>query len=297
MKKAAIVVVALFVWVSSVSAATVRESKIISYGKDLTAEERILVFREMPLPDNVKAEDIKSLEVTNEEEWKLLKGLVPDAEIGTKAISSVYVEKLDTGEGLKLETKNLTFVTPQMMANALVTAGVRDARIYATAPREVSGTAALTGIYKAVEALTGKTLSATAKQLAARELVQTGNLGERVGKEKAVVLVERSKERTIEAKNPTSKVIEEIVTDTAKEQNISLTESEKKELIELMIRVKQSKLDIEELKTQLKNFAPSEEEKEEETEPSSWFDRVIQFISSIIDRIFSFAGRFFRFNR
>ena len=297
MKRAAIVILTLFVWTSSVLAATVRESKIISYGKDLTSEERILIFREMPLPDDVKSEDIKSIEVTNEEEWKLLKGLVPDDEIGTKAISSVYVEKLDAGEGLKVETKNLTFVTPQMMANALVTAGVRDARIYATAPQEVSGTAALTGIYKAIEALTGKALSSTAKQLAARELIQTGNLGERVGKEKAAVLVERSKERIVEAKNATTKMVEEIVTDTAKEQNITLTESEKKELIEILIQVKKSNLGINELKTQLKNFEPAEEEKKEKDEPDSWFDRVIQFISSIIDRFFSFAGRFFRFKR
>ncbi len=294
MRKAAIVVLVLFVWASCALTATSRESKIISYGKDLTAEERILIFREMPLPDDVTSEDIKSIEVTNEEEWKLLKGLVPDNEIGTKAISSVYVEKLNSGEGLKLETKNLTFVTPQMMANALVTAGVRDARIYATAPREVSGTAALTGIYKAIETLTGKALASDAKQLAARELVQTGNLGERVGKEKAVILVERSKERIIEAKNVTTKAIEEIVSDTAKEQNITLTEAEKKELIEILIQVKQLKLDVDELKTQLKNFAPAEEKQEEKDKPASWFERVIEFITSIIDRIFSFAGRFFR---
>lgn len=266
--------------------------KIISYGKDLTPEEKILVFREFPLPETTKPAEIKSVEVTNEEEWKLFKGIIPDAEIGTKAISSIYVEKLDSGQGIQVDTKNITLITPQMFANALVTAGVKDAKIYATAPNPVSGTAALTGIYKSYESLSGKNLDDTAKQVAAKELVQTGDLGEKIGKERAALLVERSKERVVSERAVNPEQIQKIIDDSAQEQNITLTDSQKKELTDLLLKVKELNINLDQLKTQLKNFqVPVEKETVEK--PQSWIDKFISFLQSIIDQIFSFVGRIF----
>ncbi len=43
-----------------------------------------------------------------------------------------------------------------MYISALATAGITDARIIVASPFEVSGTAALTGVYKAYEDMTGK---------------------------------------------------------------------------------------------------------------------------------------------
>jgi uncharacterized protein YpuA (DUF1002 family) len=286
--KRASLIAACLVWLTSMSfAAPVGDKKIISYGKDLTPEERILIFRELPLPSDVKSEDLKSIEVSNEEEWKLLKGLVPESEIGTKSISSVYIEKLAEGQGLKIETKNLTFVTPQMFGNALATAGVKDAAIYATSPKEVSGTAALTGIYKAIESLTGKTLKPEAKQIGAEELVQTGKLGEKVGKERAALLVARSKERMVKE---SARDITQIVNETAKEQNITLSEEERNLLVGLLKKVKKLNLNVDELQKQLKNFQPAPETVPE-TEPQSWLDKVIEFFRSIFVQLFSFVGQ------
>lgn len=276
-------------------AASDDQKKIISYGKDLTQEERILIFRELPLPSDVKSEDLKSIEVTNEEEWKLLKGLVPEDEIGTKAISSVYIEKLDAGQGLKIETKNLTFVTPQMFGNALVTAGVKDANIYATAPQDVSGTAALIGMYKAIESLTGKTLEPEAKQIAAEELVTTGNLGKKVGKERAALLVERTKERMVKENVSSIENITKIINETAKEQNVSLTEEERKTLTELLSKVKKLNLNVDQLQNQLKNFQPEPEPKTE-TKPQSFLDKMIEFVRSLFNQLFSFVGKIFKRN-
>ncbi len=76
--------------------------------------------------------------------------------MGTRAISSVYVEKLPEGEGITVESKNITWVTNDMYRNAIVTAGIKDAKIIVAAPFEVSGTAALTGVMKAFEDLTGE---------------------------------------------------------------------------------------------------------------------------------------------
>lgn len=275
----------------SVWSAPVNE-KVITYGSDLTAEEKVLIFREFPLPEGTKSGDIKSIEVTNEEEWQLFKGIIPDNEIGTKAISSVYIEKLSGNQGINVEAKNITLITPQMFANAMVTAGIKDAKIYATAPAPVSGTAALTGIYKSYETLTGQSLDTPAKQVAARELVQTGNLGEKIGKERAALLVERSKVKVISEKNIDPEQVNQIIDQTAKEQNVSLTADQKKDLSDLLIKVKTLNLNLDQLKTQLKNFeTPTETPTTEK--PQSWLDKVLSFIQSLIDEIFSFVGRIF----
>ena len=81
------------------------EERVIAYGNDLTLEEKTAVSRDFPLPAGVKLNAVKSITVTNEEEWQLLKGLLPDSEIGTKAISSVYIEKLTLGAGRRCHRK------------------------------------------------------------------------------------------------------------------------------------------------------------------------------------------------
>ena len=61
------------------------------------------------------------------------------------------------------------------------TAGITDARVVVAAPFEVSGTAALTGVYKAYEDLTGKKLDDLAKAVSTQELTITGELANEIG--------------------------------------------------------------------------------------------------------------------
>ena len=60
-----------------------------------------------------------------------------------------------------------------MYMNAMVTAGITDANVKIVAPFNVSGTAALTGIYKAYEDITGKKLDNDAKLVGTQELTVT----------------------------------------------------------------------------------------------------------------------------
>ena len=99
--------------------------------------------------------DVTELRVTNEEERSYLEGFVDSSLIGTNSISCAYIEILPEGEGLQIGTENLTWCTKEMFVNALVTAGITDAKIIVAAPFAVSGTAALTGLYKAYEDITG----------------------------------------------------------------------------------------------------------------------------------------------
>ncbi len=267
------------------------QQRIISYGKDLKPDERQTVVKDFPLPTNVKLNEIKTLTVTNQEEWQLLKGLIPDAEIGTKAISSVFIEKRAPGTGLQIETKNLSLITPHMVANALATAGVKDAKVVAAAPTLVSGTAALTGIYKSFEELTGTALTPEAKRTAAEELIKTGNLGEEIGKERAATLLERTKEQVIKEKTIDRTEIIKVVERSAHEQDITLSDAQKQDVADLLLKIKQLNIDLDNLQNQLKNFRENTNENIPPKEPESFFDRIISFIRSLVDQLFSFVGR------
>lgn len=105
-----------------------------------------MLLAEMKAP-----KDATIITVSNEEEHQYLGNYISKALIGTRAISSSAVTVAKQGSGLEVETKNINWVTDEMYINALITAGVKDAKIYITAPANVSGTAALTGIIKAYE--------------------------------------------------------------------------------------------------------------------------------------------------
>ncbi len=71
-------------------------------------------------------------------------------------ISSVALQPADPGTGINVSIKdfdgkdNITQVTPQQYAMAAACAGVKDMNIVVTANTPVSGTSALTGVYKAL---------------------------------------------------------------------------------------------------------------------------------------------------
>jgi uncharacterized protein YpuA (DUF1002 family) len=266
--------------------------RVVSYGSDLTPEEQIVVFRDFPLPQDLQPGQIKSLKVTNEEEWSLLKGLVPDEQIGTQAISSVYVEKLTGGEGIKVQTKNLTYITPHILANALATSGVADAKVFATAPRPVSGTAALTGIYKCFEELTHQSLSAFAKRIAAQEMIETSALGEKSGKEQSALFMERVKERVITGRTNTKPEVIKIIQQTAREQNLKIANEDQTRLADLLLKIEGLNLNLAKLQSQLKNYRQAQETKPSPA-PQSFMSKIIAFLQSLFKQLFSFVGRVF----
>ena len=124
---------------------------------------------------------VKEIIVTNADEREYLEGLVDEKKIGSVALSCVYIKLLEEGSGLSIEANNINWCTEQMYINALTTAGITDAKVIVSAPFAVSGTAALTGVYKAYEDITGKSLSDLAKLVGVEELVVTGQLAEYIG--------------------------------------------------------------------------------------------------------------------
>ena len=111
-----LILVGVFIFSSIVFADAETNQIVVSLGKNLNSEQRNQMLKQFGVDENVKI-----IEVTNEEEREYLGKYIDEKLLGTRAISSVYVEKLPEGEGISVESNNITWVTNDMYRNALVT--------------------------------------------------------------------------------------------------------------------------------------------------------------------------------
>ena len=198
-------------------------------GADLTDDQIAAVYNAF----GIKRGDAIELRVTNGEERQWLQGYVDESLIGTRSISCVYVELLPEGSGMDVTTSNITWCTGEMYISALATAGITDARIIVAAPFEVSGTAALTGVYKAYEDMTGKKLDDLAKLVSTQELTITGELANEIGSMDSTSIVNDLKLMLDETQKMTDDEIRTEIIDIAGRYNVSLTNTQIQQLIDL----------------------------------------------------------------
>ena len=266
-------------------------SEVISFGADLSQDQKDDIAEVFGVP-NYKTSNIPILEVTNAEERSTLKGLVPESALGTRAISSSYVKVLGSGSGIAVDTKNITFVTKEMYANALTTAKVKDAEVIAAAPFPVSGTAALTGMFKSFELATGRNLDPTAKNIANEELVKTGQIGEQIGdKDKATQLIMLVKEQVVADKITDPEQIRQVIINVGRDLNINLTGEQIDQVINLMKKINQLDLNVQdisgqlgEVKEQLNKILGSEQE------VKSILQRILDALVNFINQLKSLLG-------
>lgn len=198
-------------------------------GADLTDDQIAAVYNAF----GIRRGDAIELRVTNGEERQWLQGYVDESLIGTRSISCVYVELLPEGSGMDVTTSNITWCTGEMYISALATAGITDARIIVAAPFEVSGTAALTGVYKAYEDMTGKKLDDLAKLVSTQELTITGELANEIGGMDSTSIVNDLKLMLDETQKMTDDEIRAEIVEIAGRYNVSLTNTQIQQLIDL----------------------------------------------------------------
>ncbi|MDM5211827.1 DUF1002 domain-containing protein [Peribacillus sp. NJ4] len=256
---------------------------IVTLGENLTNEQKNMILSEMKAPN-----DVEVLTVKNAEEHEYLGDYIASRLIGTKAISSSAITLEEKGTGLKLESKNINWVSDEMYINALATAGVKDATVYVTAPIPVSGTAALTGVIKAYEISSDKKIPEDVKQAANEEMVKTAKLGDEIGTEEASALVTKIKEEMAENPPANTEEVREVVESSAKELGIALNDDQVQSLIDLFNKLKELNIDwnavgdqLTAAKDKLSNFLESEE-------GQSFLDKLKEVFSSLIDAIKSF---------
>lgn len=198
-------------------------------GADLTAEQADAVYSMFGVPKG----SVIELSMTNDEERRALEGYVDSSIIGTRSISCVYVELLEEGSGMDVTTSNISWCTPEMYISALATAGVTDAKVIVAAPFEVSGTAALAGVYKAYEDMTGMKLDDLAKLVSTQELTITGELAEEIGSMDSTSIVNDLKLMLNETEHMTDEEIRSEIIAIAGEYNVKLTDTQIRQLIDL----------------------------------------------------------------
>ena len=253
---------------------------IVTLGENLTTEQKNMLLSEMNAPT-----DVKTITVSNAEEHQYLGDYISNALIGTKAISSSSVTFEQAGSGLKVETKNINWVTEDMYINALATAGVKDASVYVTAPFSVSGTAALTGIIKAYEVSSDKVIPEDVKQAANQEMVTTAKLGDEIGTDQASALVTKIKEKMAENKPETEAETRAIIDSAAQELGLTLNEQQVQSLLDLFTKLKELNIDwnavgdqLTKAKEKLDTFLQSEE-------GQTFIEKIKEVFASLVDAI------------
>lgn len=216
-------------------------------GANLTDEQIADVYKNF----GISRGDVTELRVTNADESKYLSGYVDDSVIGTNSISCVYIEVLDEGEGLDVTTSNINWCTSQMYVSALATAGITDAKIIVAAPFEVSGTAALTGVYMAYEDITGEELDETAKLVSTQELTLTAELADKIGSYDSVEIVNELKLLLGETRNMTDEQLRAEIVSIASDLGVTLTDTQINQLISLCRSLE--KLNPDELKAKVES--------------------------------------------
>lgn len=252
MKKRSLIVAALCSMCLALSnpiPAMADASKVVTLGADLTDEQKNTMMKYF----KADASQVQIITVNNQDERNYLGKYISSAQIGTRTLSCAYVKPTQSG-GIKVRTANLNYVTCNMLANALSTAGVSNCEAVAACPYEVSGTGALTGVMMAYETASGKQLDSTKKDLATKEVVVTGDVAQQVGGDNATNIINQAKLQIIGDNVQNADEIYNIVNNIAIQNNVSLSSDELNTITALLQEIVQQNYDIQEMKQTLESI-------------------------------------------
>ena len=221
-------------------------SKVVTLGADLTDAQKQTMMKYF----NVSADQVQIMTITNQDEHNHLDNIAPQSQIGSRTLSCAYVKPTQSG-GIKVRTANLNWVTGNMIASSLSTSGVKNCEVVAACPMEVSGTGALTGIQMAYEKASGQKLDETKTKLANEEIVTTGELADKVGKNEATTVVNQSKIDVIQNNVQNTQEIQNIVVNVAQENNVSVSQEEIDKIVSLLEKIAEQGYDYDDVKDTL----------------------------------------------
>ena len=285
-----LMLIALFVGLPSAPAFADAEMRRTVIGADLEDSQIETVYRSF----GIERGTVPELRLTNAEERAALAGSLDEAVIGTRAISCVYFELLPEGSGLLVRTENISFCTAEMYRNALRTAGITDAKMIVAAPFSVSGTAAMAGVYKAYEDMTGESLNTDAKTAGTQELTVTGELADELGSDdSAQSIIGELKAMLSETSGMTDDEIRETIRSIADEHNVRLTETQVQQLLDLCRALE--KLDPERLSQSAEDAKNTLQKMEDAKEKVGGFlqtvKRAFESMKSLFEKLAELTGK------
>jgi uncharacterized protein YpuA (DUF1002 family) len=235
-------------WTQIGSAAQKNKTQTITLGEsldDFQRTELLGVFNAAP--------DDRIITITMADTLEAMAGIAMTGSI-TSAYSSTALKCRNLGEGLDVTTSNITLVTPDLYAIALVTAGIGDAALIVAAPSAIpaQGMTAMAGIFKTWDlapCASGNT-SKERQQLALEELALAATIGSALVAAGVPDGVQRAGNVVLEAQKTivTTRVKEAVDIDDAiaaqeAAQGIFIPAELRAQLVDLMVRLGQQKID------------------------------------------------------
>ena len=256
---------------------------VVVYGEALSASQKEEVRKLLNVSDTNM---VKEITVTGEDLVTYIKG-----DRNANMYSSAKIVRKDPGEGLVIKQvtpENITEVTNEMYANALLTAGIQDAIVYVASPVKVSGHSALVGIYKAYDEGKGTELNKDRTEVANEELNLATNLAKKDGLDQDKVselLTEIKKE--IAVQNPATKAdIEKIIDDKLKNLGISLNAQDRQLLIDLFDKMRNLNINFDNVKSQLDNLTQNIQQRiDQAIGDRDFIQKVADFFKKLIDSL------------
>lgn len=232
---------------------------IVVYGANLSEDEKAIVKKALKVEDEPEIEEIT---VSGEDLVKYIK----NSNSSSRMYSSAKITRKDEGEGLVISIvtpENITEVSEEIYANAMLTAGIENAIVEVAAPKPVTGHSALVGIYKAYEVTTGETLDIERTDVANEELSLATSIADSAGisDEKVAELLTEIKKQIAEQNPATREEVQKIVEDQLSRLQIELSEADRQLLIDLMDKISKLDIDFSQWSEQLKDLSTTLEEK------------------------------------
>lgn len=218
----------------------------LALGADLSEEQRNTVLSLMGI-DAAGLNNYDVVYVNNSEEHQYLDSYVESSKIGSKSWSSVVIVKRDKGNGLNISTKNITYCTVGMYKNALTTAGITDADIIVAGPKPISGTAALVGIFKAYEEMSGEKVQDNVVDAALNELVVTGQLEDAIdglSNEEVEEFIAYIKSVIAEKGLTDESSINQAIDDACEKYGVTLDDAERQKIVDLLLKITSLGIDL-----------------------------------------------------
>lgn len=268
----------------------VLDKPYVALGADLNPSEREKVLGLLGVTEEeLKGYDV--ITVTNADEHKYLDSYLEASVIGSRALSSVMVVGKETGNGINVNTSNISYCTPGMYRNALITAGVEDADITVAGPFSISGTAALVGAIKAYETMTGEEVSEESLDAANNELVITGEIVESVGDaDKVEELIALVKQEVAQGEISSREDIARLVDQAVEELEVQLTDEDREKIVGLMDKIEGLDLNVDAIKQQAQDLYEKLDRLDFQFDKES----VGNFLTRIVDAIVGFFRNLFQ---
>lgn len=281
-----------------------RQGEILSFGSSLNKKE------ELALRDYFGvSEDMEAIYVDNATAIEQL-GLEPNSLDNYQGgwYSSAYVKLMDKG-GVNVTSKNVSLVTNEMFANALITSGILNCEVNVSAPFTVTGESALAGILAGAEEIMGERLSEDNKVVAKEEIDTTLEIADELlnntnndihstGDSSTVAsgIINDIKQQVIKD-SPNSTQIQQIIINVTNNYGVELSAESQEKVLRLMEDVNDLGIEYKDIKETMKNIGNSISENLKEAgiklKESGFFEKIGHWFSELFENIWGWIKGLF----